>query len=425
MLKKTYAIIISLALAIAMAGCSQSSSSTDANTATSSTTTSSVQTSKGTVTNANAGIGEATSSTEDSSSEQNSTKSDSDRFTERDLQQTADTSNAKQLTVSDNSTIDITSEGVYVISGTASNCTIKVNAGSEDKVQLVLDGVNIINDDFPAIYVLSADKCFVTTTEKENSLSVTGEFKSDGETNTDAVIFSKDDLVFNGKGTLKIVSKNDNGISGKDDIKFTGGTYEITSANDSVEANDTISICGGTFNITSGKDGLHCENDDNATQGIIYISGGTFNINASGDAIQGNTNVQVDGGTLNLKAGEGIESTYVLINGGTINIQATDDGINAANKSSAYSTPNIEINDGEVTISMGQGDTDAIDSNGNITVNGGKIDITAGTSSFDCDGKAAYNGGTIIINGTQVDSIPQSMMGGGGKGGMRSGRGGF
>ncbi len=72
---------------------------------------------------------------------------------------------------------------------------------------------------------------------------------------------------------------------------------------------------------------------------------------------------------------------------------------------------------------MGQGDTDAIDCNGNITVNGGTIDITAQMSSFDYDGTATYNGGTIIINGQEVNSIPQSMMGGGGMGG-RGGMGG-
>jgi hypothetical protein len=72
---------------------------------------------------------------------------------------------------------------------------------------------------------------------------------------------------------------------------------------------------------------------------------------------------------------------------------------------------------------MGQGDTDAIDCNGNITVNGGTIDITAQMSSFDYDGTATYNGGTIIINGEEVNSIPQSMMGGGGMGG-RGGMGG-
>ena len=75
-----------------------------------------------------------------------------------------------------------------------------------------------------------------------------------------------------------------------------------------------------------------------------------------------------------------------------------------------------------LTIIMGQGDTDAIDANGNIIVNGGTIDITAQMSSFDYDGTAQYNGGTIIINGTQVDSIPQPAMGGrGGMGGVNGG----
>ena len=75
-----------------------------------------------------------------------------------------------------------------------------------------------------------------------------------------------------------------------------------------------------------------------------------------------------------------------------------------------------------LTIIMGQGDTDAIDANGNIIVNGGTIDITAQMSSFDYDGTAQYNGGTIIINGTQVDSIPQLAMGGrGGMGGVNGG----
>ena len=53
------------------------------------------------------------------------------------------------------------------------------------------------------------------------------------------------------------------------------------------------------------------------------------------------------------------------------------------------------------------------DSNGNIIINGGTIDIT-GQSAFDYDGNAQYNGGTLIVNGQQVSSIPNQMMGGGG-----------
>ena len=75
---------------------------------------------------------------------------------------------------------------------------------------------------------------------------------------------------------------------------------------------------------------------------------------------------------------------------------------------------------------MSGNDVDCIDSNGNIIVSGGTVSVnypTQGPSeSFDCDGTATYTGGTIIINGTQVDSIPQSMMGGrGGMGGRFGG----
>ena len=172
-----------------------------------------------------------------------------DLFTDRDLEQTADLSEAKTYTISDGQTIEITSEGVYVITGSASNASIIVEAGDEDKVQLVLDGVTITNDSIPCIYVKSADKVFVTTTDSENSLSVTGTFTADGDTNTDAVIFSKDDLVLNGVGTLNIQS-SDNGVTCKDDMKITGGTINIACEADALEANDSIRIADGEINIS-------------------------------------------------------------------------------------------------------------------------------------------------------------------------------
>ena len=93
-----------------------------------------------------------------------------------------------------------------------------------------------------------------------------------------------------------------------------------------------------------------------------------------------------------------------------IGITASDDGINAAAKSAAY-TPTIEINGGEITISMGQGDTDAVDSNGYIYINGGTLDITA-QSPFDYDMGASLNGGTLIVNGQETTEITNQMMGG-------------
>ena len=346
-------------------------------------------------------------------------------FSKRDLKQTADLEDAATITAQSGKTITITEEGVYVLSGTAENCTVKIEADKEAKIQLVLDGVTITNDDFPAIYVVSADKVFITTTAgSENSLTVTGTFKADGETNTDAVIYSKEDLVLNGKGALTVTSAKGNGITSKDDLKITGGTLNVSAALDALEANDSIVMSGGNVTVTSKKDGLHTENDDDDSLGYVWIGGGTLTVTASDDGIHGTSFVQIDGGTVTVSASEGIEGTYVQINGGTINITASDDGINGANKSSAYETA-IEIAGGELTVAVGQGDTDAIDSNGNIYVSGGTINVTSTMSSFDCDGTATYTGGTIIVNGVTQSGIPaEQMMGGGMMGGM-GGRGGW
>ena len=132
--------------------------------------------------------------------------------------------------------------------------------------------------------------------------------------------------------------------------------------------------------------------------------------------------LQIDGGNLDITAAEGLEATYIRINDGQINISATDDGVNAAYKSSAY-TPTVEINGGTLTVTMGQGDTDGIDSNGNLIITGGTVNVTA-SSAFDYDGTASFTGGTLIINGQQVDTLPNQMMGGRG-GMMGGGRGGM
>ena len=345
-----------------------------------------------------------------------------DLFTSRDLAQEADLSGATAYTVSDGQDIHITAAGVYVLTGTAANVTVYVEAGQDDKVQLVLDGVTITNDSFPAIYVKSADKAFITTAA-DSSLSVTGSFTSDGGTKTDGVIFSKSDLTLNGAAALT-VSSTDNGIVCKDDLKITGGVYTITAASKAVEANDSIRIADGELYLAAGTDGLHAENKDDSAKGYIYIGGGTLVINAGDDGVHAASVVQIDGGTLTICAAEGIEGTYVQFNGGTVNIQAIDDGVNAARKSSAY-TPTVEINDGDITIAMGPGDTDGVDSNGNIIMNGGTVRVT-GSSTFDYDGSAQYNGGVIIANGQQVASIPNQMMGGshgGFGGGFGGGRG--
>ena len=334
---------------------------------------------------------QSTSNTTAVSTQASTNSTEAANYTDRDMEQTADTSSAKTITLTNDGNVEITEEGVYVLTGTATNATIRVNADSQAKVQLVLDNANITNTSMPAIYVLSADKVFVTTAANStNKLEVTGTFAADGETSLDGVIFSKDDLVLNGLGTLSITS-SDHGIVSKDDVKVTGGTYQLSVKGDAIQANDGA-----------------------------YVADGTLNITATTDGIQAGERAQIDGGTLKIQSAEGIESTYVQINSGTIDITASDDGINATTKSeTSTQTPTIEITGGELTISMGAGDTDALDANGNLYISGGNVNITA-QSPFDFDGKGELTGGTVIVNGGQVTSITNSMMGGGmgGHGGM-------
>ena len=317
-------------------------------------------------------------------------------------------------------TVTVNGPGTYLVSGTLANGGIVVNADKQDKVQLVLNDVSISSDTGAAIYVAQADKVFVTLAEgTSNTLTNGGRFAQDADGEIDAVIYAKDDLTLNGSGSLTINSPAGHGIVGKDDVTVTGGSYAITSSDSAMTANDTLAVAGGSFQITTNKDGLHSENSDDDTLGAIYITGGSFVIRAGDDAVHAESLLQIDGGSLDITAAEGLEATYIHINDGQINISATDDGVNAARKSSAY-TPTVEISGGTLTVTMGPGDTDGIDSNGNLIITGGTVNVTA-SSAFDYDGTASFTGGTVIINGQQVDTLPNQMMGG--RGGMMGGRG--
>ena len=320
---------------------------------------------------------------------------------------TNSTSTTNTTNTSDSKNLNITKGGNYDLSGEYAN--IVVNTSEE--VTLNLNGVEITNSNGPGINIEKAKKVTIV-------LSGTNKITATTTEDLDGAIYSKADLVLSGNGSLEVKSNYD-GIVSKDTLVIQKGTYTITSDDDGIRGKDSVEIQDGTFTINAGGDGIKSSNDQDTSLGFVTIKGGTFNITAKSDGVQGITKVTISGGTFNIKSSEGIEATYVKIDDGTINIEASDDGINASNKSN-IGTPTVEINGGNITIKMGQGDTDAIDANGNIYIKGGKIDIT-GNSAFDYDGTAQKNGGTIIINGTETNTITNQMMGGGMKGGRQGG----
>ncbi len=333
-------------------------------------------------------------------------------FSDADLERSVDLTDAVKYTLTDGEDINITSGGVYCLSGTASDVTVTVEAGEKDKVYLVLEEANIVNSGASCIYVKSAEKVFLMTNDSSNTLEVTGGVADEGEAKTDAVIYSESDIVLSGTGILNITSAND-AVSCDSDLIISGGTVDINSGADAFKAKKSVRVAGGIIGINAGNDAVIAENDENDAVGFVYICGGELNITAGNDGIHAATIVQIDGGEIKAASLEGIEGTWVQINGGDISIDASDDGINASQKSEAYDIV-CEINGGNIIINMSQGDTDAIDSNGNLYINGGTININA-QSPFDYDGKAAYNGGTIIVNGSEVNEISNQFEGGPGQ----------
>ena len=76
--------------------------------------------------------------------------------------------------------------GTYILSGTLDNGSIIVDAGKEDKVQLVLSGVKINSDSFAAIYVRQADAVSLTLADgTENTLAGSGAFSQIDENDVD------------------------------------------------------------------------------------------------------------------------------------------------------------------------------------------------------------------------------------------------
>ena len=359
--------------------------------------------------------------------------SQSSYFTEKDYDTSYDESTASKIELSGSSanvsgdgvtvsgsTVTITKSGTYVISGQSDGVQIKVEADKSADVHLVLKGATMTNTN-AAISATSAGHVYLTLAEgTTNSLS---DSSSNSDEKGNAALFSKIDLTINGSGTLNVDGKKSNAIKANDTLHITGGTINVISVGDAFNVNDELNITGTTMTIDAKEDGVKVDNDEDMTVGNMYLANNTITVTAGDDGIHASGNLVIDSGTYTVKnSTEGIEGKAITINGGDINVYATDDGVNAANKNAQQSDIYFTMTGGNLTVEVGQGDTDPIDSNGNIAVTGGTIKMI-GQTGFDFDGTATYTGGDIYLNGKQQTDIVNSMPGGGGSGGGPQGGG--
>ena len=475
--KKETAAAVSLLLASSLifGGCGTTASSgssagtESASTESSSESASTADTSSESVSSENTANPMESASTDDIDFNLELTESTIDTdFTDREQSGTYKTSEAVKITLNkntatvsgngaevDGSTITITEEGVYVVSGTLEDGQIIVDASDSDKVQIVLDGASINCETNAAIYVREADKVFITLAEdSENTLSSGTEYTQIDDNTVDGVIFSKSDLACNSTGSLTIEANYKHGIVSKDDLVITGGTYNITAADNGITAKDQLKILDGTFTIDAANSAVKAKNTDDTELGNIYIAGGTFTIKAEQDGFHATGSIVVDDGTITVNAGddgfhadldtvinggtinvkesyEGLEGKRVVVNGGDITVNSSDDGVNAASSSSDGSTSgmmdgkeppqNSDGTDDDTTRPelpdgadfdpdnapsggmMQGGPGGGGDSELYIKITGGTLTVSADGDGLDSNGSLLVTGGTTIVYGPTSD----------------------
>jgi hypothetical protein len=94
---------------------------------------------------------------------------------------------------------------------------IVINAGDDDLVRLILNGVNITNSSNAPIYIANADKAIIVLAESTTNYITDGTSYSSGS-EANAPIYSLGDLSFYGDGALIVDGNYEDGIVSKDGL---------------------------------------------------------------------------------------------------------------------------------------------------------------------------------------------------------------
>lgn len=321
----------------------------------------------------------------------------------------------------DGSRILITAAGTYAISGKLDDGQIVVDTQDKGTVRLVLNGAEIHSAKSAPIYIKNAGKAVISLQEGTVNTLSDGEtyvYDDPGEEEPSGAIFSKDNLTVNGTGTLNIKANFNDGITGKDELRITGGIIQIDSKDDGIVGKDMILAKGGTVTIHAGGDGMKATNDTDASKGFIALQGGSFDIKAAADGIQAETSVLITDGVYGITTGGGSANSSPKVEAGRQgfwgNPGSTETAQSDEEKQSAKgikASADITIAGGTFAIDSAD---DGIHSNNSINLTGGDISIASGDDGIHADTSIAIKDGKVNITKSYegIESANISISGG-------------
>ena len=299
------------------------------------------------------------------------------------------------------STVTVTSEGTYLISGTLNGGQILVDTADEEKVVLILNGVSVACTDGPAVLVKSAPKKVVlyTAAGSVNIFSdgggyiVPDEEQTEGEIYPNACIYSCEDLEFDGEGELHVMGNADKGINSKDDIRIKGGTLVLTSVGVGIRGNDSVTVRGGTVTVEAGGDGIKSANADVEGKGFLTVEGGSLFVTAKGDGLSAATDLTVKGGNLVLTTTD--TDGVVLEESKGNSTTASGSGFGGMGGGGRPGGPGGMM--GESTADKAAISAKGLKAAGVLTVSGGRITVVTQDDGLHSDGDVVISDGTLHI----------------------------
>jgi hypothetical protein len=305
----------------------------------------------------------------------------------------------------DGSDVTITKAGVYVLSGTSSDGRVVVDA-DQAEITLVFDGFDLTCADSSPVYVYDAKLVTINLAAgTENKLAdgsaytYGDSYSSEVDEEPNACLYSKDDLLINGAGSLEVTGNANNGITSKDTLEIRDANLTVAAANNGVNGKDSLYIDSATVTVDAAGDALRSTNDSDETLGWVCVTNSTLDLTAGEDGVQAETalavassdvavvagggstcTVAADGSAKGLKAG-----TTLTLASGTYDIDSADDAVHANGDAGVIA--------GSYAISSGD---DGMHADGVMTVLDGSIDIAESYEGIE-GSDIEIAGGTIAV----------------------------
>lgn len=353
----------------------------------------------------------------------------------------------------DGNQINITEGGDFEVSGTLADGMIYVN--TPYKVKLRLSGASITNSNGPVIYFDKTKKSFITLTEGTVNTLTDSSVRTAENEDASAPLFSDDNLEIKGAGTLIVNGNYKHGVASDEDISIEEGTYIINSAaGDGIHAKYDCEISGGDITIKAYNDGIQAaeydllinnaviditstapiERDDGEQMGSGFggidpsefegltqeetralieekIANGEMTMPERAEISQPQATDETAAEDENISA-KGLKAQYDLsIADSEISLNTTDHAV--------HSRGDIIIESGAVNIysSCGKG----ISGHGDVTINGGTVNVEYSTEGIESKAILIINGGDINVKSTD-DGLNAGGTGGAQMGGGMGGR---